>query len=323
MPSSHARRLILVTGLPRSGTTAIGGYLGLSSGTAVLHEPMNAQTGLSMIDRQFVIPGTGGFSEADFDVMLTGLSRLQLDYKRQTHPRDPLWRKIAARMLGARPRITYLRAKYLQAGAETLIWKDPLAVLVAPEVAQRGHDVVVTVRPPLAVAASLTRMKWGGKLDEVAGRLQALGRWPAGPLPKPLGADGFSRAENAALLWRAAHRGLIEAADSYPNMRFFSLDHMIAAPEQTLRQLYESLNLPWNTQISARLARDYRPKETHDNAEAPKAMKAHDKNRDVSAANTYWSKVLSEEEVETVRALTAEDWARVQSHFTTITGNVA
>ena len=51
--------LILVTGMPRSGTTAVGEVLSTAAGTAVLHEPLNYLVGLSDVPHYFAFPGGG------------------------------------------------------------------------------------------------------------------------------------------------------------------------------------------------------------------------------------------------------------------------
>ena len=60
----HERRLILVTGVPRSGTTAVGQMLSLAAGAGALHEPFNYHSGLRHIANYFEIPGTVAFGLA-------------------------------------------------------------------------------------------------------------------------------------------------------------------------------------------------------------------------------------------------------------------
>lgn len=63
---SLSRTLILVTGPPRSGTTAVGSAIAKSKDCVSLHEPMNKHTGDKCINRYFELPGYNDFSQKEF-----------------------------------------------------------------------------------------------------------------------------------------------------------------------------------------------------------------------------------------------------------------
>jgi hypothetical protein len=310
--AARGRRVILVTGLPRSGTTAVGGYLSLTPGAAALHEPMNGQTGLTNVTRHFELPGTGGFSDADFDAILAGIRTLRLRYRKTGYDRDPLWRKIAARLIGSRPNITYLAAR-MRSGVQTIVWKDPLAFFCLDRAAAAGVPVVVTFRNPFATAASIKRMRWGGRYNEIAGRLNQIGRWPDTPLPRPATDPAYSPVESSALIWNAAYSFALDAAERYPNILFLDMDAVIADPQTCYRSLFARLELPWTEAVETAIRADYIRSDNKDTAgqAAPKQLKAHDKKRDISAANSYWTSILSEEEAALVMRYTSETQARL------------
>ncbi|WP_163026027.1 sulfotransferase [Chachezhania antarctica] len=303
---SAPKRVILVTGSPRSGTTAIGQYLSLPGNTAPLHEPLNGITGLSRVSRHYEIPGTAGFDDTDLEEIVHGIRHLKLTYKKRGYDREKIHRKIAARLVGHRPRLSYLAAKY-RFGIERLIWKDPFALPLLGHPAMQDIPSVVTVRNPFAVAASYKRMRWGNDADEVAGRLDALGAWSAPCLPKSFGAEGYSAAENAALLWSVNYRRAVEAFRARDNLWFVDIDDVIAQPVGVYRTLYRHLDIPWTDGIEQQIRAAYTaPAEGSATTEQPKENKAHDQNRDISKVNSYWTSVLTEEEAARVGELTGE-----------------
>lgn len=307
---SSKKNIILVTGTPRSGTTAVGKYLSLAKGAAPLHEPMNGITGLAGISRHYEIPGTGGFSDQDLERQVENIARMKLRYKRRGYDRESVWRKTAARIVGHRPRLSYLAAKY-RPGIRTLIWKDPLALFIVGHPAVKDIPVVVTVRDPFAVAASYKRMAWGNDVDEIAARLNEIGLWPCDRMPKSVHEEGYSSVENAALLWNAANTYLLDVSKRRENVHFVDIDRLIAAPLETYRGLYRKLGLAWSDEIEAKINEGY--SSSGGSSSVPKAGRAHDASRNVSEVNSYWTKVMSPEEIDTVEQIVHERWDAIRA----------
>lgn len=59
------RRIVLVSGAPRSGTTPVGSLLAMAQGASMLHESMNVETGDRRVTKPFPVPGSDGFAESD------------------------------------------------------------------------------------------------------------------------------------------------------------------------------------------------------------------------------------------------------------------
>lgn len=308
MPSK--KDIILVTGTPRSGTTAVGQYLSMADGAAPLHEPMNGITGLRSISRHYEIPGTAGFSDQDLEEQVQNIRQMKLRYKRRGYDREPVWRKLAAKVIGHRPHLSYLAAKY-RPGVRTLVWKDPFALFIVGHPAMRDIPVVATVRNPFAVAASYKRMAWGNDVDEIAERLKAIGLWPTARMPKSFGAEGYSPVENAALLWDAAYAQLLAVSRDRPNIHFVDIDKLIADPLTTYRRLYDKLGLGWTDHIEAKITAGY--SSAGKSSSVPKAGRAHDTSRNVSEVNSYWTKVMSEDEINMVQQIAQERWDTLRS----------
>jgi hypothetical protein len=67
LPMSRPRKVILVTGSPRSGTTPCGSNLALAPGVRYLFEPFNPNYGIRGISRFYEVPGANDFSMERFD----------------------------------------------------------------------------------------------------------------------------------------------------------------------------------------------------------------------------------------------------------------
>lgn len=305
-----ARRIILVTGCPRSGTTAVGDYLADAPGAQYLYEPFNYHSGVRRIRRYFEVPGAGGFSASDLDDIVHGIGRLRLDLKDGLFPEDAGAKRLLKRVTGGRTRMSYWRCR-LQPGLRTVIWKDPIAAFAAGEASRRhGIPVVATLRDPLAVAASFKRMGWGFRVPELAARLREAGL-PSPAWPEACRGREAEPAVNGALTWLCVYGALDSFAGQGATLRFVDIADVVARPEATYRALYEWLGLSWTAGVARRIRRGYarRPDPA---GELPR--KAHVARRDLSRVNTYGQRMLAAEEAELVRKATADLWARLGAH---------
>lgn len=303
MDARGGKRLILVTGAPRSGTTAVGRMLGLGTGVGTLHEPFNLLVGLREIEHYFEIPGTGTCSAEKFDDCIGRLRDLRLKFKPGVFPREQGLRRYFKQVFGGRAHNSYRLCRW-QPGLHTLIWKDPFAALAADRIATRhGIDVVVTLRNPWAVAASFKRMGWAFDLDDLVMRLRERG------LSLPAHTTAWNARHtpvaNAALLWHVIYASLQNWSRDSARLTLLSLDRVVAEPEATYAGLYKRLGLVWSERIAARISRNYTSETGRDQ---PQGQRAHDQRRDLGAVNTYWKGLLNEEERALVSEINAELW---------------
>ncbi|MFT3874340.1 MAG: sulfotransferase [Nocardioides sp.] len=147
--TSRDRRPLLVTGVPRSGTTWCARLLATAAGTALAgREPMNPRDG------QYALGGT-----------LAGWARLAALSSRQ---RRVLRATYAGRNLRAYGR--YGRHQWRgPLPTSRLVVKDPFAMLSTPAITRVTNARVLQVyRHPAAVWSSYRRMGWRPDLDEIA-----------------------------------------------------------------------------------------------------------------------------------------------------------
>jgi len=300
------RRLILVTGAPRSGTTAVGQMLSLAPGAGTLHEPFNFHSGLHHIGHYFEVPGSRSFSMAQLDQTLEQIKNLQLVFKSGIFPSDQGWRRAVKYVAGGRPLNSYRRLR-IQPSLRTIIWKDPLACFTADQVAKRHDvDVLVTVRSPWAVAASFKRMDWAFDLPDLTARLKSGGIDLNGKLA--CRSDSLHPSvTNGTGLWNIIYPTLARWAQMNQRIRFVNLDDVVGDPVATYARLYELLALDWNGRIAAKIEKYYRQESPRS---VPRAGKAHDSGRNVAEVNKYWRGYLTEPEKDFVARATEEQWSK-------------
>lgn len=303
MNTRNKKRLILVTGAPRSGTTAVGRMLGLGKGVGTLHEPFNQLVGMREIEHYFEIPGTGTCTPEKFDACIARMRDLRMQFKPGVFPRERGIRRVLKYAFGGRARNSY-RLCRLQPGLHSLIWKDPFAALAANHIAaQHEIDVVVTLRNPWAVAASFKRMGWAFDLDELATRLQQSGT--ALPVSPEAWALRQTPVANAALLWHIIYASLLEWSRDNNRFIMLSLDQVVDTPLESYSKVYERLGLAWDADIAKQISRNY----TSASAEGrPQGQRAHDQHRDLAAVNTYWKGLLDDQERELVSEINSTLW---------------
>ena len=296
-------RIIVVTGTPRSGTTAVGHLLSLGGTVGGLHEPLNYHVGVREVDAYFEFVGDRA---ARLDAIVRGIRALRLRFKPGIFPEDRgLWRMFK-RVAGGRAVNSY-RSCRLNAWLDTIVWKDPFAALVSDYLAVHHHvDVVVTVRSPWAVAASFTRMGWGFDLPALVGRLRHAGLEWAVP---EVALDGLPPAMNGAVLWHITYALAMRWSAANARLFLLDIDQLVRAPVATYEALYQRLRLPWSKRTAKRITRAYR---SGPGDGAPRGRKAHDRRRDLREVNTYWQRLLGEPEAAEINRVAGALWKSMQ-----------
>jgi hypothetical protein len=310
---SDKRRVILVTGCPRSGTTPVGSNLSLAAGARYLYEPFNPNFGMRAISRFYEVPGANGFSLARFDACVGAIRTVRLDLKHFDYPRERGLRRIVKRIIGSRSHMAY-RLCRLDWTLRTVIWKDPTACFASAAAVDRHCiPVVVTVRPATAVAASYKRMQWDSGVLQVLDSLEQIGiRYP--DLLQEFGRYKDNRAVSAAMLWWVAYTTLLDWAGSRSQIHFFDLQRSIDRPVEAYRALFTCLDLPFDASVGNKLLRIYGSRTV--NAKPPAEalpQRAHVAGRSLKEVNTYGRKLLTTEESTVIESMTGALWNRLQA----------
>lgn len=309
-PPPGRRRWILVTGMPRSGTTGVGAALSHAPGAAKLYEPLNPESGLRSVGEYFVFPEADGRTGgAALDRQLAQVFKVDLRMRRGIWPEDPLWKKAVKSVTGNTTRVSAVRIRF-DPRVDTVIWKDPFASFLVPYLStHRGISSVVTVRPPEAAAASFKRLGWTFDLDRVHEHLTRLTPGAAYLEQEPEWAVWTKQPPMiGALLWRLVY-GYLDTVltreeqpvtDGGAPVLWSNSRSLLADPLPTYTRYYQSLGLDLTPQARESIERDYRD----EGSAEPSAAKTHDRARNVTQANAYWQRVLDADEEAHVRRAT-------------------
>lgn len=295
------RRMILVTGAPRTGTSPVGYVLSQSPCAVSLYEPMGP-TGDERFNEEFPMPEVGLLKEKDFLAFLSDLTHLQFSPKKQNRPSHlslPLWKKLVLKFTGTRS-LHSLRIARLKFWSQTIIWKDPHAVFAVPDILKAGIPIVVTMRPPLAHAASYKRLGWQTCLQPIYERY-AKKYGPDQYIERVLtlnGNESFSAVQSAAIVWRMVY-SIIAKHQHDEDLHLIQSDDLERDEIETYSRIFDGLSLPFQNASHYLEARSRRSTGQY---RAPKAT--HDWNRSVHHTNTYWKSMLSPDEIDEVNQAT-------------------
>jgi hypothetical protein len=282
---------ILVTGVPRSGTTWLARLLAQSPGTALAgREPMNPRRG------QYALGGT-----LDGWARLTALSDRQRFLLRAAYRGWNPWvySKFGIRQwAGPLPRTR-------------VIVKDPYALLSMPAVAAATGAVPVLVyRHPGAVLASFRRVTWAPRLDEVAaiaGRPEVTGLGLA--LPEVLPASDPITAEEMGVFWSVLHE-LALADATAAGALVVSHAELASGGEAAGRVLADRLGLLWSPAMTEELTKE------SSGSGSPNAVmlsRLHNFDRAPAAVAEEWRSKLSDGETHAIERVSADTLAKVEA----------
>lgn len=295
-PQNLRRRVILVTGAPRTATTPVGNMLSLASRTSTLYEPLGP-TGFRRIHVRFPMVGNAAEELAldELVALVSDIAALRGRLKSQNRGEGPA--PLRTRLFGSRTLHSFRLAR-LQPWADTVIWKDPHAVMLVPDLVAAGLPVVVTARRPHAHAASYKRLGWKSRAAEIYPRWQAR-----------FGADRVTEAWlervgepviSGALIWRLSYLQLLRTG-CRGDIHLVTSDALEADEKATYLGLFDALGL----RPTARLRRKLEQPRQAARA-IPMSGQTHDWSRSVRAVNAYWKDLLDADEIAAVDAITRE-----------------
>jgi hypothetical protein len=291
-------RPILVTGMPRSGTTWVGRVLSAGGGAGYLNEPFNLATSPGTIrvpvDRWFPYVT----EENEHEILPAFGPILRFEY--------PLRRELGR----CRSYVDLLHTlkmwrSFVQGRGRRPLVKEPHAVFSAEWFAGRlDADVVVTVRHPAAVVSSWKRLDWSFDFAHLLGQ-PALMRDLLGPFRTEMERalePGHDLVDRVALLWHVVYRTVASYRERFPAFLVVRQEDLSREPGTGYRGLFEALDLPLTRAAERAIAEassSANPKET--TVENP-----HETRLDSRANLTSWKRRLSEDELERIHAATAD-----------------
>ncbi|WP_418278069.1 sulfotransferase [Isoptericola jiangsuensis] len=282
---------ILVTGVPRSGTTWLGRLLALAPGTSLPgREPMNPR------GRQYALGHT-----------VDGWARLEELSGKQR-------RALRSAYAGLNP---YVYSRYgSRRWAGPLPWsrkivKDPFAMLSVPVVAEcTGAIPVLVYRHPGAVLVSYQRMGWNPDLEELGAVRRAITERHGTKLPE-LPARTVSPAEAMAMFWTMLHSVALPDLSRVPGAQVVDHAELATSGAEGGRRLFTELGLSWCDAAEAeltRMARDQGPV-----GEDSRGQTLHELGRSPAAVAGAWRERLGDDDMRVLDDLAGETLASLDS----------
>ena len=252
---SPGGRPLLVTGLPRSGTSWVGKMLEASGQVVYVNEPLNPQhppgrspgvLGAEVTHRfQYICPDNDQQWARAFADTIQLRYHVAAELRRNHGPYDlARMAKYCTTFTGGRLR-----------GRRALI-DDPFAVLSARWFAERlDADVVVLVREPVSLAGSWYRLGWKFDFQDLLGQ-PLLQRDLLGPYEPEMQAlvGSTDRLAQIALLWRVTYDAVNRLRGDVPRLRVVRYEDLSREPVEQFRLLYETFGLTWTPRIAERVA---------------------------------------------------------------------
>jgi hypothetical protein len=294
------RKPLLVTGAPRSGTTWVGKMLALPGQFHYIHEPFNPDHPLKKemfnirMSRymMYVTEEMEDYEEKYFKPIkkliegkcsfIEGLSscRSLKDFARVYHKKKEY-------------------KTYYKLHIPPLI-KDPIAIMSAGWLARTFDiNVIVMIRHPAAVVASMKRLNWSFEPSNWALSQPLLLRDYLSPYEEELKEISKTNADiidRIALLWKIIYFIVLKYKEEYPAWHYVRHEDLARDPLMEFEDLYRSLDLDF-TDDARRKIDEY--------CSARNPTQASGTNRELklfsSATISNWKKMLSVSEIERIK----------------------
>ncbi|MGV9774690.1 sulfotransferase [Streptosporangium sp. NPDC003464] len=245
---------VLVTGLPRSGTSWTGKMLAAGGELVYVNEPLNPQhppgqspgvLNARVTHRfQYICPDNDGHWLPAFADTVALRYRFLAELRRNRSPYD------LARMVRYGTAFTLGRL----AGRRALL-DDPFALFSAGWFAERlGCRVVILVRDPVSFVGSWQRLGWTVYFHELLEQPLLVRDHPHLEELRPL-VGCQDRVVKAVALWRAARTVAADLAARHPGILLARYEDLAADPQRGFRRLYEWSGLSWSDRAGKRISR--------------------------------------------------------------------
>ena len=295
----NIKKPIIISGIPRSGTTPLGGILSSIEGFSMIYEPFNVNQGIIDVQFNYLYPGKN-ISVEEFQSIFNNLIQFKSSFKKGYLKHDNLAKRIFKTFFGNESSLSYLKAKK-SSSFQQLIIKDPF-LLFSSEELSLNHKVIICYRPLKPLAASFKRMKWDfNEFEDLVNffptnsikslRLQACNKISSNVL--------------GAIQFYELFYHYINNVNLNKNLYFFSQQKFSTNPIEEFSKLLNWLELEVSDEIFLLLQSLNKGKSSK--IHFPEKSIQHDGNYNKKYSNEYYKLVLTKEEIELIDTFVAEE----------------
>jgi hypothetical protein len=291
---------ILVTGAPRSGTTWVGKMLALSDQVHYLSEPFNPDHPLDAWLSQFkasrymtyVSEEMDGYRETYYLPLQNLIARQCGQLQGFSRCRSP-----KALLQAYRSKKEFLA--HGRQGKPALL-KDPIASMSAGWLARTfGARVVVMIRHPAGVVASMKRLNWSFEPRNWALSQPLLLRDYLAPFETELAHVSETNADiidRLALLWKVVYYVVTKYREQYPDWLYVRHEDVANDPIGHFEAMYRRFGLEFSDRVRRRI-------DDFSNARNPSHNQGRDKTIKLNSKKVVgnWKQSLSADDIRRIR----------------------
>ena len=291
--NKYSEKAIIVSGLPRTATTALGDILSLIDGYNMVYEPFNASQGISEVNLNYLIPGAN-ISYSDFDDVFNSILNLNAKFKLGVKENDSALKKAVKTLFGNESSLSFLKSKF-SINKKKLIIKDPFLVFASLYLSD-NYRVIMCERPILPLAGSFKRMGW--EFSEYDRLINDLNRIDI-KIEEKIENNFVSPSVLGAVQFFQLYSSFKSKIEGKENIYFFNQNDFSLNPEQSINRLFDWLDEGCTDKIVSKV-KNLNFGQKNDIKE-PKKQVQHDLVYNKSFSNKYYKSVLNKEEIDFVR----------------------
>lgn len=285
-----SKKPIIISGMPRTGTTPLGHIISSIDDFSMIYEPFNVNQGVSSIEFNYPYPGKN-ISTKRFYEIFHELIDFKSRFKKGININDSLPLKLFKYFIGNESSLSFYRSKFSK--KTNLVIKDPFLVFATHELSSK-YKIIFCERPLKPLCASFKRMKWDfyeyNKLSKLF-------------YPETLRAKSFQTSENVSsyVIGAVQFYELIvnykKKITSNDNIFFFSQDAFVKNNHKEMKRLFAWLNIEYSIDIQKKV--DSLTNKSSSSI-APKENTQHDSGYNKAFSNKYFSEILTKQENELI-----------------------
>lgn len=287
------KKPIIISGMPKTGTTPLGTILSSINGLSMIYEPFNAKQGISNIEFNYPFPGNN-ISSQQFDKIFSDLINLRVNFKNGISAKDSISKRIFKFFIGNDSSISFYKTLFF-AKNDRLIIKDPFLIFCSKELS-KNYKVIFCERPLKPLAASFKRMKWNFNEYKELSKFFTENELKTKNLESSIKVS--SEVIGAIQFYELVN--IYKTTIASNNIYYFSQNGLVKNPIKEIKNLLSWLDIDFTESVKKTITILNQGKKSM--KYSPRKGVQHDFNYNKKFSNKYFSEILSNEEIEIIES---------------------